>query len=122
MVLMKRGPKPIPLDPRLIARYVRGELTSAEAVAAEAGMSATTVYKKLHEAGVVRPRGAISAERARERGQQTRRQNRRRDAKIHKLRAAGWKLKDIAAEVGLTHQRVQQVLKGVSTDYRPRRK
>lgn len=119
---MKRGRKPFRLSPDLIARYARGDLTSAEAVAAEAGVSTATIYKKFRKAGVVRPQGVFTAGLMRERGRQTRRRNRRRDTKIHRLRAAGWMLKEIAAEVGLTKERVRQILAGVRTDCRPRRK
>lgn len=93
---MRRGPRLATLAdyPDLLARFDRGE--SVKSLAAHYGASQTTLWRVLREAGRARPVDCRDAD---------------RDAAVVAAVRSGRTMADVAAEHGITYQRVQQILR-----------
>jgi transcriptional regulator with XRE-family HTH domain len=94
--------------PRALVRgYERGKLSMVD-IAKRLGVSRPTVALRLREQGVsIRNRGEGAAVKRY-------RQYAGREREICRLRAKGWTLKAIAERFGISHHRVQQILKAAA--------
>lgn len=91
-----RGEQSLP--PELVAKYVADDDFSVRDVGEAAGVSIESAYRLLHRAGVFRPKHKRHGEK------------RERNGEIHRRRAAGEPLESIARSLGVSKQRVQQIV------------